>query len=95
MRIHPSAAVSRLEDIPNIGRGIANDLRALGIASPQALAARQPLEIYQSLGRPMGVRHDPCVFYTLLAAEHFLKTAEPVAWWKFTAEGKRILAATR
>lgn len=92
MKPHPAAAFTRLEDLPNIGKSIADDLRGLGIADPAALARRQPLEIYQSLAGPMGKRHDPCVFYTLLAAEHFLKTAEPVPWWKFTSQGKRILA---
>jgi len=81
----------RLEDLPNIGKSIASDLRSLGIHTPQELAGRDPLEIFRELGGPMGKRHDPCVFYTLLAAEHFLKTTEPLPWWHFTAEGKRLL----
>ncbi len=81
----------RLEDLPNIGKSIANDLRGLGILTPQALARRSPLKVYLELGAAMGQRHDPCVFYTLLAAEHFFKSGERVPWWKFTDEGREIL----
>lgn len=81
----------RLEDLPNIGKSIAADLRGLGIQTPQELARRVPLDVYLQLGQAMGKRHDPCVFYTLLSAEHFLKTSEAVPWWKFTEEGKRQL----
>lgn len=82
---------TRLEDLPNIGKSIANDLRGLGILTPQALARRSPLKVYLELGAPMAQRHDPCVFYTLLSVEHFFKSGERVPWWKFTDEGKRML----
>jgi DNA transformation protein len=85
----PSA--NRLEDLPNIGKSIANDLRGIGIHTPAELADRKPLEVYQTLVPVMGKRHDPCVLYTFLAADHFLKTSEALPWWHFTAEGKRIL----
>ena len=88
MRTH---APSRLEDLPNIGKSIAADLRSLGILTPADLACRAPLDVFNELGAVMGKRHDPCVFYTLLAAEHFLQTSEAVPWWHFTHEGKRIL----
>ena len=83
----------RLEDIPNIGKSIAGDLRGLGILAPQQLATRDPLATYLALGGPMGKRHDPCVFYTLLAARHYLRSGESVPWWKFTEQGKQELAA--
>jgi DNA transformation protein len=82
----------KLEDIPNIGKSIAGDLHSLGIHTPEALATRDPLQIYLSLTDSMGRRHDPCVFYTLLAARQFLQSGEAIPWWKFTAQGKAILA---
>jgi Pathogenicity locus len=81
--------------LPNIGTSIAADLRGLGIATPAALARRDPLRTYRALGGPMGRRHDPCVLYTLMAAQHFLQTGEAVAWWKFTDAGKQLLAQTQ
>lgn len=83
----------KLEDIPNIGKSIAADLRALGILSPRQLARRDPLAIYRGLASRMGRRHDPCVLYTLLAARHYLDSGEAIPWWRFTEEGKRLLAA--
>jgi hypothetical protein len=91
MKIHPAAAVDRLEDLPNIGKSIAGDLRSLGILKPSDLAKHLPLELFHQLAGVMGKRHDPCVFYTLLAVEHFLKTSESQPWWRFTQEGKRLL----
>ena len=83
----------KLEDLPNIGKSIADDLRDLGIMNPEQLAARDPLATYLALGNTMGKRHDPCVYYTLLAAEHYLQCGERLSWWKFTEQGKARLAA--
>lgn len=83
----------KLEDIPNIGKSIAGDLRSLGIHTPTELAKRDPLTTYLSLSDSMGKRHDPCVLYTLMAARHFLENGEAVPWWKFTGQGKQLLAA--
>jgi len=86
-----AAKTHRLEDIPNIGKSIACDLRSLGIHTPEELATRDPLQTYLSLSDSMGKRHDPCVLYTLIAAKHFLESGESIAWWKFTQAGKDLL----
>ncbi|HUV98947.1 MAG TPA: helix-hairpin-helix domain-containing protein [Gallionella sp.] len=85
-------STGKLEDIPNIGKSIASDLRSLGILTPQQLAARDPLKTYLALSGNMGQRHDPCVLYTLMAAQHYLHSGEAVSWWKFTEQGKKMLA---
>ena len=82
---------ARLEDLPNIGKSIAADLRSLGILDPQQLARHDPLKTYLALSDSMGKRHDPCVLYTLLAARHYLDSGESIPWWKFTAQGKKML----
>lgn len=84
-------SVSRLEDLPNIGKSIANDLRAIGIKSPAELRKRVPKTVFDKLKEPMGLRHDPCVLYTLLSVKHYFDTAESLSWWHFTGEGKKIL----
>lgn len=81
-----------LEDVPNIGKAIAADLRTIGILKPEQLAERDPLATFVALSCVMGHRHDPCVLYTLIAARHFLRTGEALPWWKFTEQGKRLLA---
>lgn len=84
----------RLEELPNIGKAIAADLRCVGILNPEQLAEHEPLETFQALEPVMGHRHDPCVLYTLMAVAHFLKSGEALPWWKFTARGKELLRST-
>ena len=88
-----TAHIAKLEDIPNIGKSIASDLHSLGIHTPDALATCDPLTTYLLLADGMGKRHDPCVLYTLMAARHFLLSGESLAWWKFTEQGKKLLAS--
>lgn len=84
--------LARLEQLPNIGRSIAADLRAIGVQQPRQLLDHAPLALYRHLATTMGKRHDPCVLYTLLAARYYLETGLAVPWWKFTEQGKRLLA---
>ena len=93
--MHPQAEAraARLEDIPNIGKSIAADLRGLGILTVQQLGERDPLAVYFELSGPMARRHDPCVLYSLMAARHFLDTGESRVWWTFTDQGRQLLAS--
>ena len=93
MRPARTGQPAKLEDIPNIGKSIASDLRAIGILHPQQLAKLEPLAAYFALADRMGHRHDPCVLYTLMAARHFMESGESIPWWKFTEQGKELLAA--
>jgi len=83
----------KLEALPNIGKSIAADLRAIGILHPQHLADREPLAVYFELATVMGQRHDPCVLYVLLAVKHFLEKCETLPWWLFTGQGKKLLSS--
>ena len=85
--------LSQLEDLPNIGKSIAADLRRIGILNPGQLAGRDPLATFRALAEVMGHRHDPCVLYTLISVKHFLESGEALPWWKFTEQGKKLLAS--
>ncbi len=85
--------VGKLEDLPNIGRNIAADLRRIGISTPEELRGQDLLKLYRSLKPVMGKRHDPCVYYTLLSVGHYFSKGESIPWWKFAAEGKKHLNA--
>jgi DNA transformation protein len=87
----PDQRLTRLEDLPNIGKAIAADLRSLSIHTPGQLAETDPLATFQSLASVMGNRHDPCVLYTLMAVAHFQKSGEVLPWWRFAAQGKQLL----
>jgi len=84
----------KLTDLPNIGKATAADLEAIGIHSPSQLADRDPLAIFLELAGVMGRRHDPCVFYTLLAVREFLDGGPALPWWTFAPEGRKRLALT-
>jgi DNA transformation protein len=86
---------TKLIDLPNIGKAIASDLFAIGIHHPSDLLSRDPMSIFMDLKRVMGHRHDPCVYYTLLSVEHFMRTNERLPWWKFTSKGKSDLALNK
>jgi hypothetical protein len=43
--------VKQLTDLPNIGKASAEDLRVLGIRSPEQLAGKCPIELYERLCR--------------------------------------------
>jgi len=91
--LHERKHPAQLEDLPNIGKSIAADLRRIGILSPGQLAGREPLATFRALAEVMGHRHDPCVLYTLLAVKHFLESGVALPWWKFTEQGRKLLAS--
>ena len=82
----------RLEDLPNIGPSIAGDLRLIGIHRPADLTGRDPLALYDALNAARGVRNDPCVLDTFMAAVDYMNGGRAKPWWKFTARRKKLLA---
>ena len=93
MKATDRTRAAALEDLPNVGTLIAGDLRRIGIHAPQALAGRDPYALYDTLNRVSGVRHDPCVLDTFIAAVRFANGGPRQPWWAFTAERKRVLQA--
>lgn len=77
-----------LEDIPNIGRAVAGDLRRIGIERPQQLRGQDALGLYLTLNRATQQRHDPCMLDTFMAAVDFMNGAPAAPWWHYTAERK-------
>lgn len=86
-----AADAVRLEQIPNIGPSVAADLRGIGITTPAQLKGKDGLALYRTLNKVSGVRHDPCVADTFMAAVDFMRGGKPVPWWAFTATRKSLL----
>jgi DNA transformation protein len=82
-----------LEDLPNVGKAIAADFHVLGIRTPRQLRRKDPYALYERLNRLTGVRHDPCLLDTFIAAVRFVDGGPARPWWAYTAERKRELAA--
>jgi hypothetical protein len=80
-----------LEQIPNIGPALAQDLGTIGITRPAQLVGRDPYVMYDELCRKTAYRHDPCVLDTFIAAVRFMEGAPKQPWWAYTAERKRTL----
>ena len=85
----------RLEDIPNVGCAVADDLRALGITAPSGLVGRAPWALYAELNARRGFCHDPCLLDTFIAATRFMAGEPARPWWHYTAERKARQAASK
>ncbi len=83
--------VHRLEDLPNIGKAMAADLRLIGIHAPEQLKDRDAFELYDTLCRKTGTRHDPCVIDVFLSIVDFMNGGKPQPWWAYTEKRKRWL----
>lgn len=83
--------VHKLEDLPNIGKAMADDLRLIGINMPGQLRERDAYEMYAMLCEQTGVRQDPCVIDVFLSIVHFMRGGEALPWWAFTEERKKSL----
>lgn len=79
----------RFEEIPNVGPRVARDFRFLGMTFPRDLKGRDPYRLYEELCRKTGVRHDPCLLDTFIAAVNFMEGARAQPWWAFTSRRKR------
>jgi len=82
--------VARLEQLPNIGKAMAEDLHMIGIKQPQQLIGQDPLALFRALEEMTGHRQDPCVLDTFMAAVNFMEGGAARPWWSFTAERKRL-----
>lgn len=78
-----------LRDIPNIGVAMIRDFELLGIRAPGDLKGKDPYKLYQKINTLTGVRHDPCVLDTYMAACDFMNGERPRPWFFFTKERKK------
>ena len=85
--------VSLLEELPNIGKAIAADLRLIGIDHPRKLIGKDPFELYKVLCTETGKSHDPCVIDVFMSIVHFMEGGDPLPWWSFTDERKKQCGA--
>ena len=90
MKARSAEETVRFIDIPNVGPAIADDFVRIGIKTPAQLAGSDPYVLYQTLNKKTGVRNDPCVLDTFIAAVDFMNGGSPKPWWHFTAMRKRV-----
>ena len=94
--MHPNkvdrAKLDKLTDLPNVGPSIAGDLQLLKIQVPHDLIGRDPIEVFVSLCKKTGVRHDPCVLDTFISIIDFMDGGKPKPWWDFTKKRRLVWA---
>ena len=81
--------VSRLEELPNIGKAMADYLKVIGIEHPRKLIGKDPFELYEELSTTSGKKHDPCVIDVFMSVIHFMEGGDPLPWWSFTDKRKK------
>lgn len=88
MKAKQASEAHTLEEIPNIGKSIAGDLRAIGISEPAQLIGQDPYRLYEQSNAVAGVRQDPCLIDCFISAVRFMEGGPPRDWWEFTLERK-------
>jgi hypothetical protein len=83
--------ITRLEDLPNVGKATAADLRAMGINRATQLIGRDPYRLYQRMNRVLGARQDPCMCDVLISVVRYMEGAPERPWWHYTPERKRTI----
>ncbi len=81
--------VQQLEEIENVGPATAEDLRSIGIATPQQLIGSDPWRLYRQLCDITNSLHDPCVLDVFMSAVDFMNGQPPKKWWEYTPLRKR------
>lgn len=82
--------ISKLEELPNIGRAISQKLQLIGITHPKQLIGKQAFDLHRSLCEKTGEQVDPCVIDAFMSAIHFMEGGETRPWWAYTEPRKRI-----
>ncbi|PRC93043.1 helix-hairpin-helix domain-containing protein [Solimicrobium silvestre] len=81
--------IKKLEDLPNVGKATAADLRLLGIERAEQLRGQDPHNMYVRLCELTGKRHDPCVLDMFIAVVQYMEGGPELPWWAHTEERKK------
>lgn len=81
--------LTKLTDLPNIGKAGAADLQLLGITHPHQLLNQCPYQMYETLCTITSTKHDPCVIDVFISITRFMGGDAPQAWWYYTPERKQ------
>ena len=89
MKARSYKEVRKFEDIPNIGPAMVKDFQLLGLHEPKNLKRKDPFRLYKKMCQLSGVRQDPCVLDTYMAAIDFMNGAVARPWWYYTKQRKK------
>jgi Pathogenicity locus len=84
-----ASEAKKFTDIPNIGKAVADKLVLLKLKSPQDLKSKDAFALYTKLNKLTGMRHDPCLLDTFIAAIDFMNGAPAKPWFYYTKDRKK------
>lgn len=80
-------ARDELEQIPGVGKSIAQDLRRIGITSVDQLKGRDPEALYRRLCNFKASPVDRCMLYVFRCAVYYASSSDPdpelLKWWNW------------
>lgn len=81
------SATEQLQQIPGVGKRIAQDLRAIGISRVDQLKGRKPERLYRKLCDFKAGPVDKCMLYVFRCAVYYASTKEHdpnlLKWWNW------------
>ncbi len=83
--------VSKLTDLPNIGKAMNEDFKVLGINHPKDLIGKDAFKLYDSLCFKTGEKHDYCVIDVFMSVISFMEGGDSLPWWNFTDKRKELM----
>jgi len=89
-KFYTKEKMRKFEDLPNVGREVARDLRLLGLKTPEDLKKKTGIGLYKALNKKTGVRQDPCMLDTFMAMVDYVNGAPSNPWFKYTAIRKKL-----
>ena len=80
--------VSKMSDLPNIGKAISADLERIGLTHPKQLIGKNAYELYRQHCSKLGCKQDHCIIDVFLSAISYMEGGDSQPWWHFTKERK-------
>ena len=87
--------LSTLQQLPNIGNAMADDLQLIGIEHPDELIGKNAFDLFEQLCAITSKKHDPCVIDVFMSVIHFMEGGKALPWWSFTAKRKQLIKNCR
>lgn len=82
--------ISKLEELPNVGKAMKKYLHIIGVHHPRDLIGKDAFEMNELLCKRTNTTFDPCVIDVFMSIIHFMKTGEALLWWRFTQKRKSL-----
>ncbi|MBY0538134.1 helix-hairpin-helix domain-containing protein [Patescibacteria group bacterium] len=88
-KVTKASDAKKFTDIPNVGKAVAQKLIMLNLKSPSDLKTKDAYALYTKLNKLTGMRNNPCLLDTFIAAIDFMNGAPSRYWFYYTKDRKK------